>query len=445
MGRDEHEPTTGRCHDWFRIGLMMLDSLDTFLVMGMEKEYQMCHQWAQRYLSFQNATEAVSLFEIIIRGLGGLNSAYEITRDTLWLNHSIVLGDMLLQAFGRGSLECPPTQIYIGTNLDEKYSSSVFGKTCSPAELGTMQLEFRTLSDNSGDPKYKDAVDKCQKYIMSGMPEDKLVQSMYNARHNNYYGERYCIGGGVDSLYEMFIKNWVAWGKASEDQYLKESYEQVVESIYKRLVRREHGLTYVGEYTRDEDRIKSTMDHLACFFPGTLAVAALHGLGGGLCATNESSYMPRARELAKSCFAMTRGTKHGLGPEITDFSYSPPRPEIGQDTSFLRPEVVEALYYMDKLDPYAGDKYKKMGKIMWEDLKRTAQVRTKPYGVLSSVYNLDQDIPVHHDKLHSFVVAETYKYFFLLFDERPPKEGPLNPYQWVYSTEAHPVRIRKRS
>ena len=43
----------------------------------------------------------------------------------------------------------------------------------------------------------------------------------------------------------------------------------------------------------------------------------------------------------------------------------------------------------------------------------------------------------HDDKMESFVLAETVKYFYLLFD--PDDKVPLDKY--VFNTEAHPLRI----
>jgi mannosyl-oligosaccharide alpha-1,2-mannosidase len=42
------------------------------------------------------------------------------------------------------------------------------------------------------------------------------------------------------------------------------------------------------------------------------------------------------------------------------------------------------------------------------------------------------------DKMESFFVAETLKYFYMLFEE-DPSVLPLD--QWVFNTEAHPLPI----
>ena len=442
MGRDEFEPTTNQCLDWFNIGLTVLDSLDTLILMDLEPEYQQSRQWAADRLSFRKIDEKVSIFEIVIRAIGGLNSAYQLTNDTLWLNKSVELGEMLLQSFELDDLTCPPPTVFIGDNIKSRTDQKEMDVISTPAEVGTLQLEFRTLSQLSGNPKFAKAVDKCQNVLVAAVPSSGLVPSHYDVSRNAFYGSRICVGGGVDSFYEMLVKNWITWGK--EDDALRDAYETAIAGIYKNLARKRHGHVFIGEIPSVvRGHVRDTMDHLACFLPGTLAIAAQHGLGGGLHGEGKHDYMPRARALTESCFAMTRGTRSGLAGEITDFHSEVPKPKVGQDVSLLRPEIVEALYYMDKLDPKAGDKYKEMGRIMWKDMRRSAQVATKPDGVMSSTFNLlfSGGAQSHSDKLHSFVIAETYKYFYLLFDERPPFEGPFPLDRWVYNTEAHPIRI----
>jgi len=41
--------------------------------------------------------------------------------------------------------------------------------------------------------------------------------------------------------------------------------------------------------------------------------------------------------------------------------------------------------------------------------------------------------------MQSYVMAETFKYLYLLFDDYAAKLLPLN--EFVFNTEAHPVRI----
>jgi endoplasmic reticulum Man9GlcNAc2 1,2-alpha-mannosidase len=57
------------------------------------------------------------------------------------------------------------------------------------------------------------------------------------------------------------------------------------------------------------------------------------------------------------------------------------------------------------------------------------------YSSISDVRSQEHVRP--RDKMESFFLAETLKYFYLLFDEKN-----LFPFeQWIFNTEAHPLPI----
>ncbi|KAI0562018.1 mannosyl-oligosaccharide--1,2-mannosidase [Gracilaria domingensis] len=438
MGYDEFEPLTGKCYHWFNIGLSALDSLDTLLIMDLQQEYHASRDWAASSLRFDQVSSTVSLFELVIRAMGGMNSAYELSGDSLWLNHSVRLADMLLHAFDITPTKCPPPAVFIGDHIQQRMREHPLPTYSTASEVGTLQLEFRTLSRFSKDPRYKNAVDHCMKIVEDAYPDDSLVPPFFDLSNGKFHGERLTIGGSVDSLYEMLAKNWVMSGR--QDGRLRSLFERSVEAITQTLSRSNGDNLYIGEMRRNRPgSFRKHMDHLACFFPGTLAYAALHGLGGGVNGTGEHDYMPLARRLTRSCFNMTRGVESGLAGEITLF-VDKPVPKSGHDVNYLRPEIVEALYYMDQIDPLAGGTYKQMGREMWQSIRRWAQIAGKEDGLLSTTYGLlGNNIGVSHGgKLHSFVLAETLKYFYLLFDERSGDKAELPLTEWVFNTEAHP-------
>jgi len=94
----------------------------------------------------------------------------------------------------------------------------------------------------------------------------------------------------------------------------------------------------------------------------------------------------------------------------------------------LRPEIVESTYYLYHFtkDP----KYLSMGKEMWEDFVKYCRTEDA-YAGLKSVVTKEKT-----DYMHSFLFAETLKYFYLLF----VPEKTLDLKQVVFNTEAHPIR-----
>jgi mannosidase alpha-like ER degradation enhancer 2 len=147
---------------------------------------------------------------------------------------------------------------------------------------------------------------------------------------------------------------------------------------------------------------------LEAFFPAVLA------LDGDL---------DRARRLEDSAFAMW--TKSGLEPDRFDYRTMRPDEDEGYP---LRPEIIESAYYLHAL---TGDpRYLEMGRRLFEDI--VASCRTEAgYAGLKSVVTREKG-----DRMHSFFLAESLKYFYLLFSPA----GVVDLHQVVFNTEAHPLR-----
>jgi len=94
----------------------------------------------------------------------------------------------------------------------------------------------------------------------------------------------------------------------------------------------------------------------------------------------------------------------------------------------LRPEMVESTYY---LYHYTKDpQYLQMGKTIFDDFVKYCKT-DEGYAALQSVVTKEKS-----DSMQSFLFAETFKYFYLLF--APPKTLDLD--KVIFNTEAHPIR-----
>jgi hypothetical protein len=116
-------------------------------------------------------------------------------------------------------------------------------------------------------------------------------------------------------------------------------------------------------------------------------------------------------------------TLHGIEPE--SFNYVTMKP-VGEGYQ-LRPEIVESAYY---LSHYTRDpKYLEMGRTMFGSLVEHCRTDTG-YTVLRSVLTKEKG-----DLQHSFLLAETMKYFYLLFNP-----AALDFESVIFNTEAHPIK-----
>jgi mannosidase alpha-like ER degradation enhancer 2 len=94
----------------------------------------------------------------------------------------------------------------------------------------------------------------------------------------------------------------------------------------------------------------------------------------------------------------------------------------------LRPEIVESTYYLYHFtkDP----KYLRAGATLFADFVRACRTE-EAYASLKNVTTKEK-----LDVMHSFLFAETFKYFYLLF--APPQA--LGFERVIFNTEAHPLR-----
>ena len=95
----------------------------------------------------------------------------------------------------------------------------------------------------------------------------------------------------------------------------------------------------------------------------------------------------------------------------------------------LRPEIVESTYYLYKLsdDPST---YLYIGEKLWRDFVQHCRT-PDAYAALKDVRTKEKS-----DSMQSFLFAETFKYFYLLF----APADTLDFRNVIFNTEAHPIR-----
>src|SRR5260370_37295277 len=148
-----------------------VEALDTMILMGFKKEADSTRAYIARNLSFDKNIE-VQHFEITIRLLGGLLSSYQLTGDRRLLNLADDLGRRLLPAF-----ESPTGMPYMYVNLK---TGKVRGAVSNPAEIGTLLIEFGTLSKLTGKPVYYDKAKRALVELYNRRSPIGLVGSTIN-------------------------------------------------------------------------------------------------------------------------------------------------------------------------------------------------------------------------------------------------------------------------
>ncbi|XP_044519863.1 endoplasmic reticulum mannosyl-oligosaccharide 1,2-alpha-mannosidase [Gracilinanus agilis] len=426
-GHDELKPLTHSFNEWFGLGLTLIDALDTMLILGLKEEFEEAKAWVKTELNFGKNVD-VNLFESTIRILGGLLSTYHLSGDSLFLEKAIDIGNRLMPAFNTPS-RIPYSDVNIGSGVAHppRWTSD-----STVAEVTSIQLEFRELSRLTGDKRFQTAVDKVMKHVhsLSGK-NDGLVPMFINTNSGLFtHLGVYTLGARADSYYEYLLKQWIQGGKKENE--LLEEYINAIEGVKRHLLRKSEPskLTFVGELAHG--RFRAKMDHLVCFLPGTLALGAHTGL--------TAEHMELAKALIETCYQMYHQIETGLSPEIVYFNIHPQEGHKDVEVKFsdrhnlLRPETIESLFYLYR---FTGDKkYQDWG---WEILQNFNKYTRVPTGGYSSINNVQNPgNPQPRDKMESFFLGETLKYFFLLFSD---DMDLINLDQYVFNTEAHPLPI----
>ncbi|XP_067267744.1 mannosyl-oligosaccharide 1,2-alpha-mannosidase IA isoform X5 [Chanodichthys erythropterus] len=470
-GKNELRPLTRNGHIGNMFGGLrgasIVDSLDTLYIMGLMEEYEEAKEWVQNNLDLnshiptelwpvaqptdnitdpgrmaptatnktairrppaRDANGEASLFEVNIRYVGGLLSAFYLTGAEIFKQKVLELGEKLLPAFNT------PTGIPRGViNLGSSGTSWSWGWASAGssilAEFGTLHLEFVHLSELSGNPVFTEKVMNIRKLLNKIEKPHGLYPNFLSPVSGNWVQHHVSIGGLGDSFYEYLIKSYLMSDKTDEDA--KKMYYSAMEAIETNLVQKSPGgLTYVAEWRGGI--LDHKMGHLACFSGGMIGIGADDGPAG-----QKQHYLDLAAEITHTCHESYSRSATKLGPEAFRFDggAEATATRLSDRYYILRPEVIESYMYMWRLthDP----KYREWGWEAVEALEKHCRVDAGFSGI-RDVYAST----VSHDNMQqSFFLSETLKYLYLLFsdDDLLPLED------WVFNTEAHPLPIiRKR-
>ena len=399
-GHDDLKPLSKTCRDWYGTTLLMtpVDSLDTMYLMGFKDEADKTREYIVKNLSFDKDI-SVQNFEITIRILGGLLSSYQITGDKRLLNLAEDLGTRLLPVFNS-----PTGMPYRFVNLK---TGAVKGEVSNPAETGTLLIEYGTLSKLTNKPIFFEKAKRALVETYKRRSPLGLVGRAINVETGKWTNTDSYVGSEIDSYYEYLLKCAILFNDADCWRMWRES----IAAINKYLADERRGELWYGHVDMNiGKRTATTYGALDAFFPAVLAL---------------SGDLNRAKRLQNSGFKMWQVS--GIEPEEIDYTTM----KVTDAGYPLRPEIVESTYY---LYHYTKDpKYLRMGKTMFDDLVKYCRT-DDAYAGLKSVVTKEKT-----DYMHSFLFAETFKYFYLLF----APEGTLDFSKVVFNTEAHPIRKRR--
>jgi len=196
-------------------------------------------------------------------------------------------------------------------------------------------------------------------------------------------------------------------------------------------------LTFVAEYNGQQ--LSLNEGHLTCFIGGNFL------LGGTV--LNNSKYTKFGLKMTESCHATYADTASHIGPE--GFSWDATQVPADQAAFFakngfyitnagydLRPEVIESYYHAYKLT--GNQKYQDWVWNAFVAINKTCRTDSG----FSSIDNVNAvDGGKKTNLQESFWFAEVMKYTYLSFADSVVGVVPGSKQNWVFNTEAHPVKV----
>jgi mannosyl-oligosaccharide alpha-1,2-mannosidase len=348
------------------------------------------------------------------------------------------------------------------------------------SELGSLSLEFTHLSQISGDPKYYDAVQRISDVLEQHQNKTRLPGMwpvVVDAAAPSFDGDNnFHFGGMSDSLYEYLPKQYMMLdGLLAQSRNMYEIVMGVAKKylFFKPLNQGNEDILISGEVRAASDgRIDliSKGQHLGCFVGGMV------GIGSKI--FNRPDDLEIAKKLTNGCVWAYASQVTGIAPEIftlieckpddcewtdekwhkavqdvnvyekspgqtmeekvrltiQDHHLAPGFTHLQDKRYILRPEAIESVFMM----------YRLTGDAEWQDKAWTMFEKiehvTRTEIASSAIGDVTSAKPQKLDSMESFWLAETLKYFYLIFSDM----DLVSLDEYVLNTEAHPLRRPKR-
>lgn len=470
--RDELSPISGHGRDSFGgWAASLVDALDTLWIMNLKDDFYEAVS-ATKSIDFGTSTdETINIFETTIRYLGGFLGAYDLSAEQQLLDRAMDVGEMLLVAFDT------PNHFPITRWNWKKAASGQRQETPNQqlvSELGSLTLEFTRLSQLTGDQRYFDAVQRITDLFDQQQSKTKLPGMwpvVINPKNQDMTSDRgFTLGGMSDSLYEYFPKQYALLGGLAPvyQKLYEQSMVPAIQALFFRpMTPTEDDILTSGDARASGDGNSYTTEpkgqHLGCFAGGML------GLGGRL--FQNSEHLSLARKLTDGCIWAYKAMENEVMPEIAHFvpcesnSHCPwdenkwlagvlerlgpsettpdarevakmrhlPKgfTSIDDPRYILRPEAIESVFILYRIT--GDERYRESAWSMFTAINKITETE------FANAAISDVSVPVSppkEDRMESFWLAETLKYFYLIFSE--PELVSLDDF--VFNTEAHPLR-----
>ncbi|KEF63866.1 uncharacterized protein A1O9_01844 [Exophiala aquamarina CBS 119918] len=436
----------------------LVDSLDTLWIMDLKQEFWEAVQVVAIIDWADTQETACNLFETTIRHLGGLLAAYQLSGEPVLLEKAVELGNMLYAGF-----DTPNRMPAFWLDFEKAKNGQLTADTHQPsAGPGSLSMEFTRLSQLTGDPKYYDAISRVSNLLYQTQNATMLPgmwPTFFNMREGILTQDNtFTLGALADSLYEYLLKMHALLGGA--DLGYAKMYLAAAETIknnllYRPMTPNNDDILFIGTFHADSSAwLDPEGQHLTCFTGGMFA------LGGRL--FNHQEHIDIGAKLTRGCIWAYKAFPTGIMPEIFSmvicgsltgcvWDEEKWEKEVTGDheghlslpkgfrnarvpSYSLRPEAIESAFVL-----YRITGLEEFQTAAWDMFQAIEAATHTPYGNAAIDNVTVNGRPSQRDSMESFWLAETLKYLYLIFSP----SDLLSLDDWVFNTEAHPLRIMK--
>ncbi|KAL8809418.1 MAG: hypothetical protein Q9200_003428 [Gallowayella weberi] len=463
-------------------GATLVDSLDSLWIMGLKDDFEEAVN-AVDEIDFSIAKlEELNLFETTIRYLGGFLGAYDISGEKypILLNKAKEVGNLLYSAFDTPN-RMPVTRWK--WEAAKKGAKQEAHPNALLAEVGSLTLEFTRLAQLTNDAKFYDAIQRITNVLDESQNKTVLPglwPVMMDAQHAKFDDVGFTLGGMADSTYEYLPKQHLLLGGLTQ-QY-KKMYEATMAPITKHIFFRPMTPDNADILVSSGVRVNGNAEvivpdfegqHLGCFTGGMV------GIGAKIFSRPDD--LMTARRLVDGCVWAYNHTQTGIMPEIftmvpcTDDACKwdegrwlkfvaikshrievvpeglsdeergrwtagmdrlPPGFSSIKDKRYiLRPEAIESVFIFYRM---TGEK--KYQDAAWR-MFTAIENYTRTEIANAAIDDVTSETPVRADRMESFWLAETLKYFYAIFAH----PGVLDLDKYVLSKTRHSILATAKS
>jgi mannosyl-oligosaccharide alpha-1,2-mannosidase len=345
------------------------------------------------------------------------------------------------------------------------------------SEIGSLSLEFTRLAQLTGDNKFYDAIARIGNVFEESQNKTKLPGMwpvVIDAGTPDFTRDSgFTLGGMSDSLYEYLPKQYMMLGGLlAQPRNLYEGFIEVAKKymFFRPLNPENKDILVAGDVRSAGATTTPILDpkgqHLTCFTGGMLAIASK--------IFDRPQDLPIASKLTEGCVWAYDSQVTGIAPEIYSLvactaanddckweelrwhnalvfndpsaadavtyeekvknviengRLKPGFTAINDRRYILRPEAIESVFIM----------YRVTGDVAWQDkawrMFQKIEAATRTGIASSAIDDVTKNKPSKLDSMESFWLAETLKYFYLIFSDT--ELVSLDKY--VLNTEAHPL------